>query len=104
MRKHTPSTASAPVPGAPSFENTCWTDEPEIVPPADLAMSPYSNPDTAIATHQPMTVGRTIRIGEARGSGEQPQVRPAASPGPARCSPRRRGCRRGARRRRPAPR
>ena len=62
MRKHTPSTASAPVPGAPSLENTFWTEEPEIVAPADLAMSPYSNPDTAMATHQPMTVGRTIRM------------------------------------------
>ena len=40
MRKHTPSTASAPVPGAPSLENTCLTDDPEMVAPADLAMSP----------------------------------------------------------------
>ncbi len=30
--------------------------------PADLATSPYSKPDTAIATHHPMTVGRTIRM------------------------------------------
>jgi hypothetical protein len=33
MRKHTPSTASAPDPGAPSFENTLLTDDPEIVHP-----------------------------------------------------------------------
>src|SRR6185437_5925544 len=61
MRKQTPSTALTPVPGAPSFENTCRTDEPEIVAPADLAMSPYSRPDTAIAIHQPTTVDRSIR-------------------------------------------
>ena len=28
MRKHTPSTASAPVPVAPSLENTSLTDDP----------------------------------------------------------------------------
>ena len=39
MRKQTPSTASAPVPVAPSLENTSST-EPEIVAPADFAMSP----------------------------------------------------------------
>ena len=27
-------------PGAPSFEKTFWTDDPEMVAPADLAMSP----------------------------------------------------------------
>src|SRR5579862_6642286 len=67
MRKQTPRTAAAPVPGAPSFENTSWTDDCEIVPPADLAMSPNRNPDTAIATHQPMTVGRAIRTARPEG-------------------------------------
>src|ERR1039458_5527978 len=42
IRKHTPSTASAPLPCAPSLANTCCTDDPEIVPPADRAMSPNS--------------------------------------------------------------
>ena len=39
-RKQTPRTASAPVPAAPSLENTVWTEDPEMVAPADLAISP----------------------------------------------------------------
>ena len=32
------------VPVTPSLENTSWTEEPEIVAPADLAMRPKSKP------------------------------------------------------------
>ena len=62
MRKQTPSTASAPVPVAPSLENTSWTEEPEIVVPADFAMRPKSNPEMAIAIPHPMTVARINRM------------------------------------------
>src|ERR1019366_1638935 len=86
IRKHTPSTASAPLPCAPSLANTCCTDDPEIVPPADRAMSPNSRAEMAIATHQPMTAGRTSRT-----------ARPAGPPSSRRCA------RRGRRARPPPP-
>ena len=40
IRKHTPRTASAPFPVTPSLVNTSFTEDPEIVALADLAMRP----------------------------------------------------------------
>ena len=37
-------------------------DEPERVPPADLAMSPKSSAAEEVVTHQPMTLARCIRM------------------------------------------
>ena len=61
IMKAMPRNVPVPLPGAPSREKTCCTDDPTMVAPAALATMPISSPAMATAAVHQMTDGRIRR-------------------------------------------